>query len=227
MASDLQDRGLQAYLDIDRDAAEPARRQRVGDRRRALRRVRPAADLDDLHPGEPVPRGARGRAAVSDRTGGARPDSRGHAIGGAAALPGGQQSTPSSMQAARRSISRCRSRASRGSRSGTRRLVINHAGQFPAVTLSFNLGPGASLGDAVSAIERAQQEIGMPASIQTRFQGAAEAFRASLDSTLLLILAAVVTMYIVLGVLYESYIHPITILSTLPSAASARCWRCW
>ncbi len=98
------------------------------------------------------------------------------------------------------------------------RLVINHAGQFPAVTLSFNLGQGASLGDAVTAIETAQREIGMPASIQTRFQGAAEAFRASLDSTLLLILAAVVTMYIVLGVLYESYIHPITILSTLPSA---------
>ena len=87
------------------------------------------------------------------------------------------------------------------------------------MTLSFNLGPAASLGGAVSAIERAQQEIGMPASIQTRFQGAAEAFRASLGSTLLLILAALVTMYIVLGVLYESYIHPITILSTLPSAA--------
>jgi multidrug efflux pump len=98
------------------------------------------------------------------------------------------------------------------------RLVINHAGQFPAVTLSFNLAPGASLGGAVSAIERAQQEIGIPASTQTRFQGAAEAFRASLSSTLLLIFAAVVTMYIVLGVLYESYIHPITILSTLPSA---------
>ncbi len=97
-------------------------------------------------------------------------------------------------------------------------LVISHAGQFPAVTLSFNLGPKASLGSAVAAIEQAQREIGLPASIQTRFQGAAEAFRASLDSTLLLILAAIVTMYIVLGVLYESYIHPITILSTLPSA---------
>jgi multidrug efflux pump len=97
-------------------------------------------------------------------------------------------------------------------------LVINHAGQFPAVTLSFNLAPGFSLGQAVRAIESAQQEIGLPPSIQTRFQGAARAFRASLDSTLLLILAAIVTMYIVLGVLYESYIHPITILSTLPSA---------
>ncbi len=98
-------------------------------------------------------------------------------------------------------------------------LLINHIGQFPAVTLSFNLAPGVSLGEAVEVIETVKQEIGLPAGIQSHFQGAAEAFRASLSSTLLLILAAVVTMYIVLGVLYESYIHPITILSTLPSAA--------
>ncbi|MGK9048619.1 MdtB/MuxB family multidrug efflux RND transporter permease subunit [Stutzerimonas chloritidismutans] len=98
-------------------------------------------------------------------------------------------------------------------------LLINHIGQFPAVTLSFNLASGVSLGKAVEVIEAVEQEIGLPAGIQTRFQGAAEAFRASLSSTLLLILAAVVTMYIVLGVLYENYIHPITILSTLPSAA--------
>ncbi|WP_313053394.1 MdtB/MuxB family multidrug efflux RND transporter permease subunit [Pseudomonas lopnurensis] len=98
-------------------------------------------------------------------------------------------------------------------------LLINHIGQFPAVTLSFNLAEGVSLGKAVEVIEAVEQQIGLPAGIQTRFQGAAEAFRASLSSTLLLILAAVVTMYIVLGVLYESYIHPITILSTLPSAA--------
>ncbi len=98
-------------------------------------------------------------------------------------------------------------------------LLINHIGQFPAVTLSFNLASGVSLGKAVQVIEAVEQEIGLPAGIQTRFQGAAEAFRASLSSTLLLILAAVVTMYIVLGVLYESYIHPMTILSTLPSAA--------
>ncbi|WP_273527433.1 MdtB/MuxB family multidrug efflux RND transporter permease subunit [Pseudomonas sp.] len=98
-------------------------------------------------------------------------------------------------------------------------LLINHIGQFPAVTLSFNLAPGVSLGEAVEVIEAVKQDIGLPAGIQSHFQGAAEAFRASLSSTLLLILAAVVTMYIVLGVLYESYIHPITILSTLPSAA--------
>ena len=98
-------------------------------------------------------------------------------------------------------------------------LLINHIGQFPAVTLSFNLAEGVSLGRAVEVIEGVEAQIGLPAGIQSHFQGAAEAFRASLSSTLLLILAAVVTMYIVLGVLYESYIHPITILSTLPSAA--------
>ena len=97
-------------------------------------------------------------------------------------------------------------------------LAINHQGQFPAVTLSFNLAPGFALGDAVKAIEQAKQEIGMPASIQASFQGTAEAFRASLTNEPLLILAAIVTVYIVLGVLYESYIHPVTILSTLPSA---------
>ncbi|MGI3129750.1 multidrug efflux RND transporter permease subunit [Halopseudomonas pachastrellae] len=97
-------------------------------------------------------------------------------------------------------------------------LLINHQGQFPATTVSFNLAPGASLGEAVEAIEAVQQELQLPASVELRFQGAAEAFRASLSNTLWLILAAVLTMYIVLGVLYESTIHPVTILSTLPSA---------
>ena len=97
-------------------------------------------------------------------------------------------------------------------------LQINHIGQFPAVTVSFNLAPGASLGAAVEAIKKAEQEVGLPASMMTHFQGAALAFQASLGNQLMLILAAIVTMYIVLGVLYESYIHPITILSTLPSA---------
>ena len=97
-------------------------------------------------------------------------------------------------------------------------LSINHIGQFPAATLSFNLAPGASLGDAVKAIDDAERELGLPASVKTGFQGAALAFQSSLDNTLLLILAAIVVMYIVLGVLYESFIHPLTILSTLPSA---------
>ena len=97
-------------------------------------------------------------------------------------------------------------------------LSINHIGQFPAATISFNLAPGASLGDAVKAIEDTKRELGLPDSVQINFQGAALAFRASLNNELWLILAAIVTMYIVLGVLYESFIHPITILSTLPSA---------
>ena len=97
-------------------------------------------------------------------------------------------------------------------------LVINHQGQFPAATISFNLAPGESLGAAVDKITKVEKEIGLPISMATEFQGAALAFRASLSNTLWLILAAVVTMYIVLGVLYESTIHPVTILSTLPSA---------
>ena len=97
-------------------------------------------------------------------------------------------------------------------------LSINHIGQFPAATVSFNLAPGASLGDAVKAIESTKRELGLPDSVQINFQGAALAFRASLDNELWLIVAAIVTMYIVLGILYESFIHPITILSTLPSA---------
>ena len=97
-------------------------------------------------------------------------------------------------------------------------LVVNHEGQFPSTTISFDLAPGFALGDAVTAIEAAQKQMGMPASIQASFQGTAEAFRASLTNEPLLILAAVITVYIVLGVLYESYVHPLTILSTLPSA---------
>ncbi|MGH8499662.1 MAG: efflux RND transporter permease subunit, partial [Methylococcales bacterium] len=97
-------------------------------------------------------------------------------------------------------------------------LVVNHLGQFPAATVSFNLTPGFALGDAVKGIEAAKQDIGLPLSMQTNYQGATLAFSASLSNTLWLILAAIITVYIVLGVLYESYIHPVTILSTLPSA---------
>ncbi|MBU6468416.1 MAG: multidrug efflux RND transporter permease subunit [Betaproteobacteria bacterium] len=97
-------------------------------------------------------------------------------------------------------------------------LSINHLGQFPASTISFNVRSGYSLGEAVKSIQNSETALQMPPSIETSFQGAANAFQASLSSTLWLILAAIITMYIVLGVLYESYIHPITILSTLPSA---------
>ncbi len=97
-------------------------------------------------------------------------------------------------------------------------ITVNHQGQFPVVTLSFNLAPKASLGDAVKAVNQVKDDLNMPASIQAAFQGTAEAFQASLANEPVLILAALITVYIVLGVLYESYIHPITIISTLPSA---------
>jgi len=97
-------------------------------------------------------------------------------------------------------------------------LSISHLGQFPATTVSFNLAPGAALGDAVNAIRRAEAEINMPPSMTTTFQGAALAFQATLGNEVFLIIAAIITVYIVLGVLYESFIHPVTILSTLPSA---------
>ena len=103
-------------------------------------------------------------------------------------------------------------------RTVTMPLSIVHEGQFPAVTLSFNLEPGKSLGEAVDAIQRAQKDIGLPETVLTTFSGSAAEFRSSLKSEPFLILAAVIVIYIVLGVLYESYIHPITILSTLPSA---------
>jgi len=104
--------------------------------------------------------------------------------------------------------------------SGTAPLSINHQGQFPAVTISFNLAPGVALGEATKAIESEQKKLGMLLSVQASFQGTAQAFIASLSNEPLLILAAIVTVYLILGVLYESYIHPITILSTLPSAGA-------
>jgi multidrug efflux pump len=97
-------------------------------------------------------------------------------------------------------------------------LAVNHQGQFQVVTVSFNLAPGKSLGDAVNAIRQAKEEVGLPPSIAAAFQGTAAAFQSSLANEPVLIAAALLTVYIVLGVLYESYIHPLTILSTLPSA---------
>jgi multidrug efflux pump len=97
-------------------------------------------------------------------------------------------------------------------------LAVNHQSQFPSVTISFNLAPGASLGQATQAIEKVQQSIGFPETIQASFQGTAAAFKDSLSSELVLIITALITVYIVLGMLYESYIHPVTILSTIPSA---------
>ncbi|MCC6531440.1 MAG: MdtB/MuxB family multidrug efflux RND transporter permease subunit [Burkholderiales bacterium] len=195
VASDLQDRGLQAFVDIDRDSAG-----RLG--------ITPAAVSTALYNAfgqrlistiftqssqyrvvlEVLPEFRRGPDALSDIY---------------VAAASGQQVPLSSI-----------ARVGEGSTT----LAINHVGQFPAATVSFNLAPRASLGDAVKAVEAAEREIGLPLSIQTNLQGAAASFRESLGDTLLLVLAAIVTMYIVLGVLYESFIHPVTILSTLPTA---------
>jgi multidrug efflux pump subunit AcrB len=101
---------------------------------------------------------------------------------------------------------------------GSTSLSVNHQGQFPAITLSFNLAPGVSLGQALEAVRRAGQQIGLPAGVHAAFQGTAQAFIESLASEPLLVLAALLAVYIVLGVLYESLVHPVTILSTLPSA---------
>ncbi len=117
-----------------------------------------------------------------------------------------------------RTAPKFRSARSRTSRRKNTTLAVNHQGQFPSITLSFNLAPGVALGDAVEEMMQAEREIGMPPSVQGSFQGTAQAFQASLANEPILILAALVTVYIVLGILYESYIHPITILSTLPSA---------
>ncbi len=195
VASDVQDKGLQAYVVIDRDAAG-----RLG--------ITPAAIDNALY-------NAFGQRLISTIFTQANqyrvvlelaPSMQhGPATLGDIYLPaqGGGQVPLSSI-------------ATIDER--TSPLVINHIGQFPAATVSFNLAAGASLGDAVKAVKDAEAALGVPVSITTNFQGAALAFQASLNNTLLLILAAVVTMYIVLGVLYESYIHPVTILSTLPSA---------
>ena len=195
VASDLQDRGLQAYLEIDRDAAgrlglsmsaiDNALYSAFGQRQVSTIFTQANQYRVVLEVAPQFQSSPRALEAI-------------HVSGSAGQL------VPLS------SIARVVERPTA--------LVVNHIGQLPAATISFNLAPGASLGEAVDAIHAAERELGLPASIQTRFQGAALAFQASLDSTLLLILAALVTMYIVLGVLYESYIHPVTILSTLPSA---------
>jgi multidrug efflux pump len=204
VASDLQNKGLQAFLEIDRDAAS-----RLG--------VTVAAIDDALY-------SAFGQRQIStlftqasqyrvvlevDPRVATGPDALTSIFVNAA---GGRPVQLSS-------IARVSERPTT--------LLVNHVGQFPAATISFNLGAGHSLGDAVKAIERAGAELALPEAVEMRFQGAAHAFRSSLSSTLFLILAAVVTMYIVLGILYESAIHPITILSTLPSATLGALLALW
>ncbi|MFL1416933.1 MdtB/MuxB family multidrug efflux RND transporter permease subunit [Pseudomonas fildesensis] len=196
VASDLQDKGLQVYLVIDRDAAS-----RLG--------VSVSTITDALYDAfgqrqisTIYTQASQYRVVLQAQTGETL---------GPDALNQIHVKTTDGGQVRLSSLARVEQRQAQ--------LAIAHIGQFPAVMMSFNLAPGVALGKGVELINQAQKDIGMPVGVQTQFQGAAQAFEASLSSTLLLILAAVVTMYIVLGVLYESYIHPITILSTLPSAA--------
>jgi multidrug efflux pump len=195
VASDLQDQGTLAYIDIDRDSAG-----RLG--------ITPAAIDNALY-------SAFGQRQVSNIF------TQSALYRVVLEVAPEFQTSPAALEhihvpaAGGRSVP-----LSSVARISERRstLAIQHIGQFPAVTLSFNLAPGVVLGDAVKAIRAAEAELGLPRGMRSSFQGAALAFQASLDNTLLLILAAVVTMYIVLGVLYESTVHPVTILSTLPSA---------
>jgi multidrug efflux pump len=195
VASDLQDQGLQAFVEIDRETAG-----RLG--------ITPASIDNALY-------NAFGQRLVSTIFTQANQyrvvlEVKPEFQRGPAALGNIYVTATGGKQVPLDTVARITERSAP--------LVVSHIGQFPAATISFNLTHGASLGDAVKAIAAAERELGVPASIATNFQGAALAFQASLTNTLWLIAAAIVTMYIVLGVLYESYIHPITILSTLPSA---------
>ena len=196
VASDLQDKGLQVYLVIDRDAAS-----RLG--------VNVSTITDALYDAF----GQRQISTIYTQASQYRvvlQAQSGETLG-PDALNQIHVKTTDGGQVRLSSLAHVEQRQAQ--------LAIAHIGQFPAVMMSFNLAPGVALGKGVELINQTQKDIGMPVGVQTQFQGAAQAFEASLSSTLLLILAAVVTMYIVLGVLYESYIHPVTILSTLPSAA--------
>jgi len=201
VTSDLQDEGLQAFLEIDRDSAG-----RLG--------ITPAAIDNALYNAF----GQRLISTIFTQTNQYRvvlevkpefrrgPASLGEIYVATSTATTGTPSTQVPLNTVTRLVEKPVA------------LSVNHIGQFPAATISFNLAPGVALGEAVKAIEATERELGVPVSVRTNFQGAAGAFRASLANELLLILAAIVTMYIVLGVLYESFVHPVTILSTLPSA---------
>ena len=238
VASDLQSQGLQAYLSIDRDTAgrlgiTPAAIDAVlydafgqrlvstifteSNQYRVVLEVKPEFQkglkalsriyIPGLNNANQVAQTPQGGASSPGGTQAAGGTPQGATPG---VTTGTTQAAVSNGQVPLDTVIKLTEQASP--------LLINHLGQFPATTVSFNLAPGASLGAAVERIKQVEKDLQMPASIDTNFQGAALAFQASLTNTVLLILAAIVTMYIVLGVLYESYIHPITILSTLPSA---------
>jgi multidrug efflux pump len=195
IASDLQSRGLQAYVEIDRDAAA-----RLGVR------------VSDISAALQSAYGQRQIATLFTQANQYRvvlevdPDY----AQGLKALENTYVASSSGKPVLLSTLAKISQRPAP--------LLINHQSQFPSATISFNLAGDASLGAAIDAIEAAQADLDLPPALELRFQGAAEAFRASLSNTLWLVLAAIVTMYIVLGILYESFIHPVTILSTLPSA---------
>ncbi len=197
VAHNLQREGLQASLEIDRDAAARLG-LRMADIASALHSAFGQRQISTM-----FTHASQYRVVLEsdDAAGGGL-----RALEGIHVKPAGTDARPVPLSAVARVVER---RAP---------LAIEHQGQFPAVTLSFNLAPGHSLGAAVAAVAAVQQQIALPASVELRFQGAAEAFRNSLANTLWLVLAAVVVMYLVLGMLYESAVHPLTILSTLPSA---------
>jgi multidrug efflux pump len=240
VASDLQSRGLQAYLTIDRDTAgrlgiTPAAIDQIlydafgqrlistiyteSNQYRVVLEVQPDLQkgpsalskiyIPGLSNANSVTQTPQGSIASAGSTGGLT--AGGTPQGATPGVTAGTtQAAVANGQLPLGTLTTLSERASP--------LLISHIGQFPATTISFNIAPGSSLGAAVEAIRQTEKEMNLPPSIDTSFQGAALAFQASLTNTVLLILAAIVTMYIVLGVLYESFIHPITILSTLPSA---------
>jgi len=203
VASNLQREGLQAHVEIDRDAAARLG-VKVGDIAAALHSAFGQRQVSTL-----FTQSNQYRVVIEsdDASGGGL-----RALEGIFVAP----ATPAGAEGARTQPVPLAAVARVTTRQAP--LAIEHQGQFPAVTLSFNLAPGHSLGDAVAAIEAAPREIALPAAVELAFQGAAQAFRTSLADTLWLVLAAVVVMYLVLGMLYESTVHPLTILSTLPSA---------
>ena len=195
VATDLQSRGLQAYVEIDRDAAARLN-VRISDIANALQTAYGQRQIATL-----FTQANQYRVVLE-----VDPDY----AQGIGALENTFVATSNGQPVLLSTLAKISQRPAP--------LLINHQSQFPSTTISFNLAGDTSLGEAIAAIEAVEAEIGLPASVELRFQGAADAFRASLSNTLWLVLAAIVTMYIVLGILYESFIHPVTILSTLPSA---------
>jgi multidrug efflux pump len=242
VASDLQSQGLQAYLEIDRDTAgrlgiTPAAIDQIlydafgqrlistiyteSNQYRVVLEVLPELQtgptalekiyIPGLSNANSVAQASQGSTGSAGNSGAGSSAFGGTPQGATPGVTAGNTAAAiSSGQLPLNTVTTLHERAAP--------LSINHLAQFPSTTVSFNLAPGYSLGEAVEAIKQVEAEMKIPASVNTSFQGAALAFQASLTNTILLILAAIVTMYIVLGVLYESYIHPITILSTLPSA---------